>query len=61
MEIFGFNIVTTEQFPADLREKGRRIIAKDETADGGAALEAYQMPSGGPVYITRVFNFTKSK
>lgn len=61
MEIFGFPLVAAEKFPADLREKGRRIVAKDETAECGTVLEAYQMPDGGPVYITRMFNFTKGK
>ena len=58
---FPFTLVADAVFPTDLHEIGRRIFAKDETDTGGAALEAYQLPNGGPVYITRMFNFTKGK
>lgn len=56
-----FNIVADDNFPSDLRQRGKRIVAKDETPDGGAVLEAYQMPNGGPVYITRILHFHKGK
>lgn len=59
MEFLGIKFVVGEP-PPDLRQKARRIIGMDETVDGGAVVEAYQMPNAGPVYITRVFNFTKS-